>query len=69
LHPVPRAAARLLGRAAGVPDPSVRWRFVQPPTFDNQVATLEFDGRDATLRIERTAPGSTELRTSLERSL
>jgi hypothetical protein len=69
LHPVPRAAARLLGRAAGVPDPPVRWRFVESPTFDNQVATLELDGRRATLRIERTSPGSTELTTSLERSL
>jgi PhoD-like phosphatase len=69
LHRGVMGIARLLARAAGVPDPPIRWRFVEPPTFDNQVATLELDGRSAKLRIERTSPGSVELRTSLERSL
>jgi hypothetical protein len=49
-----------MARAAGVPDPGIRWRFVQDPTFDNQVATLEWEGRDAHMRIEKALPGDTE---------
>jgi PhoD-like phosphatase len=49
-----KAIGRLLARAAGVPPPPVRWRF-QPgdPRFDNQVGTLELDGRRALARLER----------------
>jgi hypothetical protein len=49
--------ARLLARAAGVPPPSARWRF-QPgdPRFDNQVGTIELDGRCAQARLERAVP-------------
>jgi hypothetical protein len=64
--------AHALARSAGVPDPEIDWRLVQPPTFDNQFATLEFDGRAATLRIERTVRGHPDPRrieTSLERRL
>ena len=43
-----------LARSAGVPDPEIGWRLVQPPTFDNQFATIELEGRKARLRIERT---------------
>jgi hypothetical protein len=48
---------RLLARAAGVPPPPVRWRF-QPgdPRFDNQVGTLELDGRRMLARLERALP-------------
>jgi hypothetical protein len=48
---------RLLARAAGVPSPPVRWRF-QPgdPRFDNQVGTLELDGRRMLARLERALP-------------
>jgi PhoD-like phosphatase len=48
---------RLLARAAGVPSPPVRWRF-QPgdPRFDNQVGTLELDGRRLLARLERALP-------------
>jgi hypothetical protein len=71
--------SRLLGRAlrrvahaAGVRDPEVGWRLVQQPTFDNQIATLRFDGRQASLRIERATPadgaGAT-LESSLQRRL
>jgi hypothetical protein len=63
---------RLLARAAGVPDPQVSWRLAQPPTYDNQFATLEFDGRSAVLRIERTVRDDADNRsiaTSLERRL
>jgi hypothetical protein len=53
-----RPAARIgmaLARSAGVPDPSIRWRFVHDePWFENQVATLRFEGRRAHLRLEKT---------------
>lgn len=63
---------RGLAHAVGVPDPEIRWRFVQEPTFDNQVATLRLDGRHAWLRIERTRSGDglqPELETILQRWL
>jgi hypothetical protein len=48
--------AGLLARRAGVVAPPIRWRFPEPPTFDNQIATLRLDGRTARLRIEKTDP-------------
>jgi len=45
-----------LARAAGVRDPEMRWRFMKDPTFDNQVATLEWEGREALVRIEKAVP-------------
>jgi hypothetical protein len=63
---------RALARLAGVPDPPIRWRYAQEPTFDNQVATFELDGRHALLRIEKTLPEDEDeprLHTSLERQL
>ncbi len=63
---------RPLARAAGVPDPRIRWRLAQGPTFDNQFATLELEGRSAVLRIERTVRDEADNRaieTSLERKL
>jgi hypothetical protein len=65
-------AAHALARSARVPDPIMRWRLVQPPTFDNQFATLELDGGSALVRIERTErtdPGGHRIATSLERRL
>jgi PhoD-like phosphatase len=51
------ALARALARTAGVRDPeAVRWRMVEGPWFDNQVATLELHERRAHLRLERTVP-------------
>lgn len=67
-----RAVARGLARSAGVELPKVDWRLVQPPTFDNQFATLEFDGDRVDLRIEKTIPGdwrNPRIETSLERRL
>ena len=65
--------AHLLARAAHVPDPEIRWRLVQQPTFDNQFATLELAGREALLKIERTVPSDRPdghtIETSLERRL
>jgi len=63
---------RHLARAAGVPDPAISWRLAQSPTFDNQFATLDLDGRKALLRIERTqcnAADNRSITTSLERRL
>ena len=46
---------RALAEAAGVEAPSVRWRYVHDePWFDNQVATLELDGRNARMVLEKT---------------
>ena len=66
------AFARLLARLAGAPDPEVRWRLLDGPCFDNQVATLELEGRSATMRLEKTVPGSEDdgaLEQSFERRL
>ena len=65
-------AFRRLARSVGVEDPEVGWRLAQQPTFDNQLATLRFDGREAFLRIEHTTPGDgsdPSFETSLERRL
>jgi hypothetical protein len=49
-----RHAARALARAAGVPDPPIRWRFVEGPHFDNQTGTIVFEGREATGYLHKT---------------
>jgi hypothetical protein len=51
------ALARLLAKAAGAPDPGIRWRTIDGPCFDNQVATLEIDGRRILMRLDKTVPG------------
>ena len=50
--------ARAVARAAGVREPDMRWRLAggREPWFDNQVGTLELDGRRALLRVEKTVP-------------
>jgi len=63
---------RTLARAAGVSDPNVRWRFSEGPWFDNQVASLDIDGRSAVMKLEKTVSGDgqhPELELVLERSL
>ncbi len=47
------ALARGLARAAGVEKPRITWKLREKPIFDNVVATLHLDGRDARLRLER----------------
>ena len=61
----------ILAAAASVPPPSVRWRLAHEALFDNQIATLELDGRRSRLRIERVgADGDAPtLTTSLETRL
>jgi hypothetical protein len=49
---------RLLRRSAGVPAPELRWRFVRGPTFENQIATLDLDGRRAEVRVETAVAGA-----------
>ena len=49
--------AQLLARAAKADDPGIRWRTLEGPCFDNQVATLEIEGRNALLRLDKTVPG------------
>jgi PhoD-like phosphatase len=51
---------RTLARSAGVDDPDVRWRMIgDGPWFDNQVATLEIDGRRIDMRLEKAVPVDT----------
>jgi len=67
-----RRTIRRLAYAVGVSDPELSWRLAQEPTFDNQLGTLNLDGRHATLRIERTLPGDGTnpiLQTTLQRRL
>ncbi|MBK5218755.1 MAG: alkaline phosphatase family protein [Thermoleophilia bacterium] len=51
------ALTRALGRAAGAPDPGLRWRLTDGPFFDNQVATIRIDGRQAQMKLDKTVPG------------
>jgi hypothetical protein len=62
--------AHALARSAGVDDPEVRWQVQQPPTWRNQLAWLEIDGRHLTLTIETTpADHRPALEVSLRRQL
>ena len=61
-----------IGLSRRVKLPKVQWHLEQEPTFDNQFATLDFDGDRVTLRIEKTVPGNwrrPRIETSLERAL
>jgi hypothetical protein len=42
-----------LARAAGVEDEPLSWRIEEGPWFDNQVASLELDGRRAWMELEK----------------
>jgi PhoD-like phosphatase len=52
-----QAVARGLARAAGAPDPAIRWRLLEGPYFDNQVGTVRLDGREAIVRLDKTVAG------------
>jgi hypothetical protein len=59
-----------MARSAGMRDPTVRWRALQEPTFDNQVAWVRLDGPQLSLTIERVRPGDgSELEATFERRL
>jgi hypothetical protein len=51
------ALTRGLAHLSGAPDPGIRWRLLEGPHFDNQVATLHLDGRSATARLDKTVAG------------
>jgi hypothetical protein len=66
------ATARALARLAGAPDPGMDWRTAEGPYFDNQVATLHLDGRQASIRLDKTVAGEqdeTALKKTFERRL
>jgi PhoD-like phosphatase len=56
------AAMRALAGAAGAPDPGMRWRLAEGPYFDNQVATIRLDGRQAWMQLDKTVPGDEDER-------
>jgi len=70
---VPARVFATLARLAGVPRERVRWRLVEGPYYDNQVATMTLDGRSAEVRLERTVgdpkTDQRELHTSFDRAL
>ena len=53
------AMAKAMAGAAGARDHPIRWRPIdgQGPWFNNQLATLDLDGRSARFRLERPIPG------------
>ncbi|MBA3562532.1 MAG: alkaline phosphatase family protein [Gammaproteobacteria bacterium] len=54
---------KALAAAAGVKSPPLDWRLLhEEPWFDNQLATVELDGRKARFRLEKTARDPTEAR-------
>jgi hypothetical protein len=61
------ALGRGLARAAGAPAPGIGWRFRDGPFYDNQVATITLDGREATMRLEKTVGDPESDERSLER--
>lgn len=61
------AVARAMARLAGSPDPGIRWRLLEGPYFDNQVGTVHLDGREATIRLDKTVAGE-EAERRLEKS-
>jgi hypothetical protein len=61
---------RRFARAAGVREPSIRWRMLHEPTFENQIGWLRIDGRKLWLTLERVGGGERpELEATFEREL
>jgi hypothetical protein len=53
--------AKTLARLAGVKESDVRWRLTHgEPWFDNHIFTLELQGREALLKVEKTTPEDAE---------
>jgi len=57
MTPAGERIGRALARLAGARRPAIGWRVLRGPWFDNQVATMELDGRGIELRIERAPAG------------
>jgi hypothetical protein len=51
------AITRFLARRAGVEDCEASWRLVTGNTFDNQIASLDWEGKSAKLTLEKAVPG------------
>jgi hypothetical protein len=51
---------RALARSAGARKPSIDWRLCEGPAFDNQVATIDWQGKHAELILERVPPGDSD---------
>jgi hypothetical protein len=62
------AIGRALARSAGVRAEPIRWRLVEGPLFDNQVATLTIAGREASIKVERTVGDPESDRRQLHKS-
>jgi hypothetical protein len=41
-----------------VKTPTLKWRLVRGPSFDNQIGTLQLNGRRALVRVERSVSGA-----------
>ncbi|HYF46417.1 MAG TPA: alkaline phosphatase D family protein [Acidimicrobiales bacterium] len=72
--PVARGIGWLLRKTGRVPDPTIRWKLVEGPWFDNQIGTLHHDGCHADVRLDKTIPvaddeGERRLERVFERSL
>lgn len=52
----------LLARSAGADHPGIGWRLAEGPYFDNQVATIRLDGREATVSLDKTFQGDEDER-------
>jgi hypothetical protein len=51
------AAMHALARAAGATEPGLDWQLRDGPYFDNQVATIRLDGREARIKLDKTVEG------------
>ena len=48
---------RFLAHRAGVKDCDASWKLVTDNTFDNQISTLDWEGKSARLTLEKAVPG------------
>lgn len=60
--PIGRGVGRLLMVLARVPKPEQWWRVDHGPQFDNEIATLELEGRRSLFRLEQALPGDADER-------
>jgi hypothetical protein len=56
---VTSAPVRLMAKLARVPEPPLRWKLTRRPTFDNALATMEIDGRKASVHWETSSTETT----------
>jgi PhoD-like phosphatase len=61
VRPAAERLGQALARAARVEDEPLSWEITDGPWFDNQVATLQLDGRRCELRLDRAEGSGDEL--------